>query len=241
MIERKKALQDSITAIFTKLFHQDKPSIQDRIAHALPLGEVSSVESKLDSTPTPPPQGWEMKTLGDICELINRNWREHYYQKTFPYIQISDVMQRDIMEYTLTDYDKAPSRAKTMIKTGELIISLTRPNLGAFAVIKEKYNNFVVSSGFAVLDSGNITTNYYIKYVLQSQVGINIFNQIMSGAIYPAISQGDLQNLQIPLPPLAVQEQIVTQVGQIEAKIATTKQSRLELERELECYLESSL
>lgn len=202
---------------------------------------TANLKALLDSIPTPPPHGWEVKTLGEICEIINRNWHKYYKNETFPYIQISNVTQKGIDGYSLIHYDNAPSRAKTLVKTGELLISLTRPNLGAFAVVEQEYNNFVVSSGFAVVDSKNIVTNHYIKHILQSQIGIDIFNQIMSGALYPAISQGDLQNLKIPLPPLSVQEKIVAHIHKIESSIATTQEKAKALELELTHYIESTL
>lgn len=202
---------------------------------------TANLKALLDSIPTPPPHGWEVKTLGEICEIINRNWHKYYKNETFPYIQISNVTQKGIDGYSLIHYDNAPSRAKTLVKTGELLISLTRPNLGAFAVVEQEYNNFVVSSGFAVVDSKNIVTNHYIKHILQSQIGIDIFNQIMSGALYPAISQGDLQNLKIPLPPLKVQEKIVAHIHKIESSIATTQEKAKALELELPHYIESTL
>lgn len=202
---------------------------------------TANLKALLDSIPTPPPHGWEVKTLGEICEIINRNWHKYYKNETFPYIQISNVTQKGIDGYSLIHYDNAPSRAKTLVKTGELLISLTRPNLGAFAVVEQEYNNFVVSSGFAVVDSKNIVTNHYIKHILQSQIGIDIFNQIMSGALYPAISQGDLQNLKIPLPPLKVQEKIVAHIQKIESSIATTQEKAKALELELTHYIESTL
>lgn len=202
---------------------------------------TANLKALLDSIPTPPPHGWEVKTLGEICEIINRNWHKYYKNETFPYIQISNVTQKGIDGYSLIHYDNAPSRAKTLVKTGELLISLTRPNLGAFAVVEQEYNNFVVSSGFAVVDSKNIVTNHYIKHILQSQIGIDIFNQIMSGALYPAISQGDLQNLKIPLPPLKVQEKIVAHIHKIESSIATTQEKAKALELELTHYIESTL
>lgn len=207
---------------------------------SLPLN-TTNLESLLDSIPTPPPHGWEVKTLGEICEIINRNWHKYYKNETFPYIQISNVTQKGIEGYSLIHYDNAPSRAKTLVKTGELLISLTRPNLGAFAVVEQEYNNFVVSSGFAVVDSKNIVTNHYIKHILQSKIGIDIFNQIMSGALYPAISQGDLQNIKIPLPPLSVQEKILAHIQKIESRIATTQDKVKALELELERHIESTL
>lgn len=202
---------------------------------------TANLKALLDSIPTPPPHGWEVKTLGEICEIINRNWHKYYKNETFPYIQISNVTQKGIDGYSLIHYDNAPSRAKTLVKTGELLISLTRPNLGAFAVVEQEYNNFVVSSGFAVVDSKNIVTNHYIKHILQSQIGIDIFNQIMSGALYPAISQGDLQNLKIPLPPLSVQEKIVAHIQKIGSSIAATQEKAKALELELTHYIESTL
>ncbi|EMZ41303.1 hypothetical protein C826_00320 [Helicobacter bilis WiWa] len=227
--------QNNIKADFTESMDCHDFATQNLAMTGLDL------KALLDSIPTPPPHGWEVKTLGEICEIINRNWHKYYKNETFPYIQISNVTQKGIDGYSLIHYDNAPSRAKTLVKTGELLISLTRPNLGAFAVVEQEYNNFVVSSGFAVVDSKNIVTNHYIKHILQSQIGIDIFNQIMSGALYPAISQGDLQNLKIPLPPLKVQEKIVAHIHKIESSIATTQEKAKALELELTHYIESTL
>ncbi|WP_285818919.1 restriction endonuclease subunit S [Helicobacter bilis] len=227
--------QNNIKADFTESMDCHDFATQNLAMTGLDL------KAPLDSIPTPPPHGWEVKTLGEICEIINRNWHKYYKNETFPYIQISNVTQKGIDGYSLIHYDNAPSRAKTLVKTGELLISLTRPNLGAFAVVEQEYNNFVVSSGFAVVDSKNIVTNHYIKHILQSQIGIDIFNQIMSGALYPAISQGDLQNLKIPLPPLKVQEKIVAHIHKIESSIATTQEKAKALELELTHYIESTL
>ncbi|MGL4393664.1 MAG: restriction endonuclease subunit S [Brevinema sp.] len=165
---------------------------------------------------------YELKNINQILKFENRDWKSKYSgQLLFSYIQISDVeKEKGIFNHTELKIEDAPSRAKTLVKTGDLLISLTRPNLGAFAIISENYNNFVATSGFLVCNGENIITNYYIMFLLQSSFGINLFNKHMTGALYPAISQEDLGNIKIPLPPMEKQEEIVQHISELRSQIS---------------------
>ena len=245
LIERKKALQDSIAAIFTQLFHQDKPSIQDRIAHALPLGEESSVESKLDSTPTPPPQGWEMKTLGEICEKITDGTHKtpKYELSGVPFLSIQNISKGyfDLSSVKYISYEEHIELAKRCEPKLNDILFCRIGTLGK--AIKNTLNfEFSIFVSLALIRLKDKSMADYVVNVLNCGYIVDWINQNKVDGVHTSkINLNTLKTLPIPLPPLAVQEQIVTQVGQIEAKIATTKQSRLELERELECYLETRL
>lgn len=165
---------------------------------------------------------YSTQPINQILKFENREWISSYQNNTvFPYIQISDVNKENgIFKYSNVPVKEAPSRAKTLIKENDLIISLTRPNLGAFSIVDHKFNNFVVTSGFLVCNGKNIVTNYYIMHLLQSSFGINLFNKNMTGALYPAISQEDLGNFQIPLPPMEKQEEIVAHITALRSQIS---------------------
>ena len=247
MIERKKALQDSITAIFTKLFHQDKPSIQDRIAHALPLGEVSSAESKLDSTPTPPPQGWEIKTLGDICEFRRGPFggslkKAIFVKNGYKVYEQQHAIKNDfsINRYFIDEY-KFKEMKNFELVPNDIIMSCSG-TIGKIAIAPLNLQKGIINQALLRLRLKKPiqATSNFMKILLE-HINDIFQNNSYGSAIHNVTSVDTLKQIKIPLPPLAVQEQIVMQVEQIEEKIATTKQSRLELERELECYLESVL
>ena len=247
LIERKKALQDSITAIFTKLFHQDKPSIQDRIAHALPLGEVSSAESKLDSTPTPPPQGWEIKTLGDICEFRRGPFggslkKAIFVKNGYKVYEQQHAIKNDfsINRYFIDEY-KFKEMKNFELVPNDIIMSCSG-TIGKIAIAPLNLQKGIINQALLRLRLKKPiqATSNFMKILLE-HINDIFQNNSYGSAIHNVTSVDTLKQIKIPLPPLAVQEQIVMQVEQIEEKIATTKQSRLELERELECYLESVL
>ncbi len=109
------------------------------------------------------------------------------------------------------------------------MISTVRPNLQAFGYVEyENTENCIASTGFAVLD---IHSSYSSKFVYYSLFQENLSAQIVStmgkGA-YPSINQKDIENLQIPLPPLSVQEEIVAEIEGYQTEIEKLKK---EIER----------
>lgn len=95
-------------------------------------------------------------------------------------------------------------------------------SFGAFmAIIRSKYNKFLYHL---------LQCDYFRNYTTQSRTsGIN------------QISQNDIKNFKIPLPPLSVQEKILAHIQKIESSIATTQEKAKALELELTHYIESTL
>ena len=89
-----------------------------------------------------------------------------------------------------------------------------------FAIIDEKYSDSVASSGFSVIEENKGKYNlYFLNEVIKSDIGIKQFEIKMTGALYPAITQTELESLKIPVPPLSKQNEIA-------ATIATMKQEQ---------------
>lgn len=68
------------------------------------------------------------------------------------YVDISSVNLVEGISATETvTFDKAPSRARRVVKDGDTIISTVRTYLKAIASIQSPPANMVVSTGFAVI------------------------------------------------------------------------------------------
>ena len=95
-------------------------------------------------------------------------------------------------------------------------------SFGAFmAIIRSKYNKFLYHL---------LQCDYFRNYTTQSRTsGIN------------QISQNDIKNFKIPLPPLSVQEKILAHIQKIESSIAATQEKAKALGLELTHYIESTL
>ena len=117
----------------------------------------------------------------------------------------------------------APSRARRIAKNGNTIISTVRPYLKGFAFVNtDNIDDCVFSTGFAVLESKSQKSllNKMIFYFFVYMDGLmQQMKNTMEKSSYPSINESDIQNYQIPVPPLDIQQRLVAEVDQLEAKI----------------------
>jgi len=108
---------------------------------------------------------------------------------------------------------EAPSRARRGVKKNDILLSTVRPNLKAFAYLDECPPDIVVSTGFAVLRAkANVLPKYVYHLLFSDAVQNQMLNRMGKGS-YPSINQNDVENLEIPLPPLEIQGKIVAEIN----------------------------
>lgn len=174
--------------------------------------------------------------IGNALNFISRSWNiEDFKQNEFEYIEISSVNKYEgIIQSRLVEVNEAPSRATTLVKDGDLIISTTRPYLGSFAIVNKRYNNCVCSSGFSLADSVKTDklTKEFVLFFLKSPAGLRQMERRMSGGLYPAIVQSELEKILLPMPPLELQNKIIAehQKGQNELARLRTEKIRIKIE-----------
>ncbi len=103
----------------------------------------------------------------------------------------------------------APSRARKKIETGDVLFSTVRPNLRRIARIDFPTYNSLASTGFAVLrpDISKINPDYMGTVTCSGVVTEQVLPQ-MKGAAYPAVSDNDVLNAEIPLPDRSKQDEL---------------------------------
>ena len=128
----------------------------------------------------------------------------------------------DEIQYINTSTDKLPSRARRKVKLNSIIYSTVRPNQLHYGIIKEQPENFLVSTGFAVIDVDfEKAVPDYIYYVLTQQEITEHLQAIAEQSVsaYPSIKPSDIENLELLLPDRKTQEKIVTILSSIDEKI----------------------
>lgn len=180
--------------------------------------------------------------LGDILNFVSRPWTStDFPNETFEYIEISNVSKGEsITGSRPVSINNAPSRATTRIKAGDILISTTRPYLGAFAIVPEKYDNCVCSSGFAVgdgLKTGKINKEFLLLS-LKSFAGLKQMERRMTGGLYPAIVQGELEKIKIPMPDYGVQIEFVRKSKEAMKTINVERQAAEKRKSEIEDEIE---
>ena len=173
------------------------------------------------------------KKLRYIVSFSTETWdQKSIFENFFPYLEISgiDLIMGEISEIESVEIENAPSRAKMIVKFEDIVISTTRPNRGAIAMINS-ITLCIASTGFAVIrDVKNFIDRRYLYQILRNSLSLRQMEQRSSGGNYPAITLDELGNILIPVPPLEKQWEIVAHIAEIRQQ---AKQLREEAETEL--------
>ena len=155
------------------------------------------------------PGDWEVKHFEDIADIdkesLNSSTSKDY---KFDYISLSDVDCDDFkIETTKQIFANAPSRARRIVKKGDILMATVRPNLQGFSLIRDDVKDLIASTGFAVITSKKCNNEFLYQYLFSSGISRQ-FYQLLVGSNYPAINSSDVRKLKLPLPPLSEQKAI---------------------------------
>jgi type I restriction enzyme S subunit len=145
------------------------------------------------------PKGWTRRPLGEVAE-VNRETLGSSFQGELEYVDISAVTPGRIGETTRYDFADAPSRARRVVRHGDIIWSCVRPNRRSHAVIWNPEPNLIVSTGFAVLTPKTLLTSYLYQATTTDAFVRNLENRAR-GAAYPAVVARDFEDSVIVVPP----------------------------------------
>ena len=168
--------------------------------------------------------------LHEACDILNINIASNYFYKLsectlniekinwnnlreLDYIDLSSINRESnsIIETTKIDKNNAPSRAKQLVKEGDILFGTTRPTLKRYYKVEKCYDGQVCSTGFCVLRADtkkvipkwiyySIRTSKFFQYIKINEVGTS----------YPSISDTKVKDYRILVPPIYVQDYVVS-------------------------------
>jgi type I restriction enzyme S subunit len=142
------------------------------------------------------------------------------------YIDIGNVdSSGNVHEVVTYRFEDAPSRARRLVREGDVIVSTVRTYLKAIAPILNPPDGLVVSTGFAVVRPRNgVLYPGFCKYLLREPRFLFEVEARSVGVSYPAINSSDLGDIRVVLPPLKDQQRIAdyldAETAEIDALIA---------------------
>ena len=149
----------------------------------------------------------------------------------FRYIDLSAVDQdtKSITEAREIACAEAPSRARQLVRTGDVLVSTVRPNLNGVARVPNDLNGATASTGFCVLrpDPEKLSGSYLFHWV-KSAAFVGDMVSKATGASYPAVSDRIIFESLFPLPPLEEQRRIAAILDQAET-LRTQRRTALAL------------
>jgi type I restriction enzyme S subunit len=134
----------------------------------------------------------------------------------FKYVDIAAV---DREEKVITSVSsvvgaEAPSRARQLLRSGDVIVSTVRPNLNAVAFVPPSLNGVTASTGFCVLRAGPSLDSRYLYHWVRTPRFVTSLVRYATGASYPAVSDAIIKASNIPLPSADEQRRIAAILDQ---------------------------
>jgi type I restriction enzyme S subunit len=181
------------------------------------------------------PLGWTSATLGELTEADVEQLGPRG-SGDFTYVDITSVDNRlkRIVQPKALPVSEAPSRARQILKAGDVLVSMTRPNLNAVALVPPGLDGAAGSTGFHVLRTKWIASEW-IYYLVQTVDFVRSMSSLVLGVLYPAVRPKDIKAFAAPIPPLAEQRRIVAEIEKqftrLDAAVAALRRVQANLKR----------
>jgi len=158
---------------------------------------VASVEKFLFS---------DQNTKTIVSEFASINAKTLSVSKTpkdfrFKYLDIGSVTEPKIIG-NMSEYifSEAPSRARRMVKDGDILLSTVRPNLQSFVRVNGLKDKIVASTGFAVISPKSNILGSVLYHAFFSKRFTKFCEARVTGTNYPAISAKDISKFKVSIP-----------------------------------------
>lgn len=152
------------------------------------------VESELGEVP----RGWFKTDLSILADLNVQSWTKKNCSEKVTYVDLSNTKWGVIQQTEEFIFEKAPSRARRVLKIGDTIVGTVRPANGSYAFIQRE--NLTGSTGFAVLSPKHKNYAEFIYIVATDKENIKRLAHLADGGAYPAVSYDTVLNTPCILP-----------------------------------------
>ena len=180
---------------------------------------------------------WKKTRLGDVILTNTSSYSSKEGWEFVNYLDTGNITKNIVDKIQRIDLntEKLPSRAKRKVKYNSILYSTVRPNQHHYGVIKEHLENFLVSTGFTVIDVDEVEVDADFLYYLLSQDRIierlhSIAEQSVSA--YPSIKSADIENIEVELPPLTEQKKIASVLCALSSRIQKNTEINNNLEQQ---------
>ena len=172
--------------------------------------------------------------IGDVVDQVS-SWTPARDDPDgeFIYVDLSAVDQdsKAIASPRRLACTDAPSRARQVIRSGDVLVSTVRPNLNAVGRVPVELDGATASTGFCVLrPRSEVVDGTYLFHWVRSPRFVGEMIRRATGASYPAVSERIVFESKIPLPRLHEQRRIAEILDKADALRAKRRAALAQLD-----------
>lgn len=181
-------------------------------------------------------KGWEVKKLGELLKVIGGYAfkSDKYKDEGIPILRIGNINSGFFRDTNLVFAESDEKLEKYKIFPGDIVISLTgtvgKSDYGNVCIMDDAYNFYYLNQRNAKLEIFGNLDKYYLSAILKNEDIKSRLTSISRGVRQANIANKDIENLQIPLPPLPLQQLFAQRIEQIEHQKAEVQKAITDLE-----------
>lgn len=209
----------------------------------VPHNVADSVDMR-ESTIGPMPAHWDVEQLRLLASRGGTVDPAKAPLRRFRYVDVSSISSENmcIEESVELLGQEAPSRARKLLRSNDVIFATIRPSLRRIALVPRDLDGQVCSTAFCVLrPRADRLIPGFLFYAMCTDRFVERVTQHQSGTSYPAVSDSVVLNELIPVPPLAEQQQIADVLACVDQKLICEERKRLALDMLWKSLLSSLL
>ncbi|MFZ2171164.1 MAG: restriction endonuclease subunit S [Methylococcaceae bacterium] len=177
---------------------------------------------------------WREFELGKAIKTNETSVSASYPFEGIVYLDTGSITKGKINGLQKTSISDAPSRAKRLVKDGDVIYSTVRPIQRHYGFISNSPKNLVVSTGFVVIscDKEKLDSKFIYYYLTSDSIveELDIIAEA-STSTYPSIKPSDIEKLNVRFPAkLEEQKAIAAVLSSLDDKIDLLHRQNLTLE-----------
>lgn len=170
-------------------------------------------------------QGWEIKKLGEVCDFQNgfAFQSKSYKENGLPILRITNIQNNEIDTKELVYFDTKDYKVnldRFKVYQYDLLIAMSGATTGKLGINKSE-TVFYLNQRVGKFIPKKLLNKAFLYYFLTTKVEESL--RIAAGAAQPNLSTEQINNFEIPLPPLPEQQRIVSILDEAFAAIAKAK------------------
>lgn len=173
---------------------------------------------------------WDVKILSELIDVTGGYAFKstEFVEEGIPVLKIGNINAGYFKNTNLMFWNEEEKLERYLIRPGDLVISLTgtvgKDDYGNVCIMGKDYDKYYLNQRNAKLDirDENILSKLYLTYALKVPEIKKRLTGISRGVRQANISNKDIQNLELPIPPIELQNkfaEFVTKTDSIRSKM----------------------
>ncbi len=185
---------------------------------------------------------WPLKKLRDLCELITKGTTpkskeiyEKYEEGYIPFLKVYHIMDDGSINFeyepSFVDYQLHNGfLSRSKVYPNDVLMNIVGPPLGKLGIVPNKYPEWNVNQAIAIYRCRELLMPRFLLYTLKSNNFLYSIVRMAVGIRQQNLSLEQCRNVEIPLPPISLQDKFTGIVEKVESIKAQYEASLTELE-----------